>query len=94
MTHPSIDHSLLSPSGRMSKRARAAALKREGERLFPPGTFESTKTGDQIRREKIASLRRTALELRQLAARGMSPRKHAKAADALESQAHAMERYL
>lgn len=31
---PTIDHSLLSPSGRMSKRARKAAIKRETARLF------------------------------------------------------------
>lgn len=94
MSHPSIDHSILSPSGRVSKRARKAALAREASRLFPPGTFDSTKTGDQLRREKIASLRRSAQELRQLAARGMGPRRHVKAAEALEAQAHAMERYL
>lgn len=34
MSWPSIDHSLLSPSGHISKRARKAALAREHDRLF------------------------------------------------------------
>lgn len=34
-TWPSIDHGLLSPSGRTSKRARKAAMEREQERLWP-----------------------------------------------------------
>ncbi len=34
---PSIDHTVLSPSGRVSKAARKAALKSEAARLFPPG---------------------------------------------------------
>lgn len=33
MTRPSINHTLLSPSGHVSKRARRAALKTEEERL-------------------------------------------------------------
>lgn len=37
---PSIDHSLLSPSGKMSKRARRAAMDREREKLFPPGFWD------------------------------------------------------
>lgn len=40
MSRPSIDHGLLSPNGRMSKRARDAAMKREAARLFPPGFWD------------------------------------------------------
>src|SRR5690606_1980619 len=70
--HPSIDHTILSPSGRVSKRARKAALEREAARLFPPGTFAPpVKSADDVMRDQIAALRRSAMNLRDLAARGM-----------------------
>jgi len=77
---PSIDHSLLSPSGKMSKRARKAALEREAIKLFdginlnPPIPQPS---------EKTRLLRQAAL-LRDLAARGMKPRAYNKEAQRLE----------
>lgn len=43
----SIDHSLLSPNGRMSKRARAAAIKREAGRLFPAGYWDEANKVEQ-----------------------------------------------
>lgn len=52
---PSIDHSLLSPSGRVSRRARQAALKREHDRLFPPGYWDAApKTEAEAKRERSA----------------------------------------
>ena len=85
---PTIDHSLLSPSGRVSKRAREAALKREAWMLFPPGYWTvPEKTTEGIAKVNIDRLLRAAHNLRGLAARGMSPRKHLKAAEKLEAEA-------
>lgn len=86
---PSIDHSLLSPSGKMSKRARKAANERETLRLFPPGYWESVRAIPSESEKKAShvkdTLRRIA-EMRRLAACGMSPRKHKKEADRLETE--------
>lgn len=87
---PSIDHGLLSPSGKMSQRARKAANERQASRLFPPGYWESVKKAPPSESEKKAShvkdtLRRIT-ELRQLAAHGMFPRKYKKEADRLETE--------
>ena len=95
MTCPSIDHSILSPSGRVSKRAREAALKREAERLFPPGYWDSPEPTEQEKRAaKALSLRRSATNLRELADRGMSRRKFTKQADAMEAEAAELEAML
>jgi len=89
---PSIDHTLLSPSGKCSKRTRAAMLKREAARLFPPGFWEKLQPTDQEKREQqIASLRHRAKELRVLASRGMCTRKYRREADKLELEADALE---
>lgn len=89
---PSIDHTLLSPSGRASKRARAAALKREHARLFPPGYWDEPEPSESEQRiARALCLRRAAADLRDLAARGMSVRKFTRAADALEAEAAALE---
>lgn len=90
-TFPSIDHSMLSPSGRVSKRARAAAMQRESARLFPPGYFDRPEPSaeDQCRAQAEA-LRRSAANLRDLAARGMSPRKFVREAARLEAEADAL----
>lgn len=85
MTWPSIDHTLLSPSGKVSKRARKAAMDRETARLFPEG-LERPKTPQPS--EKDVLLRR-AREWRDLAARGMQPRKHTQLAEAAEARANA-----
>jgi len=90
--HPSIDHTILSPSGRVSKRARKAALEREAARLFPPGTFAPpVKSADDVMRDQIAALRRSAMNLRDLAARGMSPRKFLREAAKLEAESDMLE---
>lgn len=81
---PSIDHSLLSPSGSMSKRSRKAALERERIRLFgkkglpfPKGPVETRKN----------FLLRNAKQLEDLASRGMKPRKFRKQAKLLRLEA-------
>lgn len=91
-THrPSIDHGLLSPSGRVSKRARNAALKREGERLFPPGYFSVEVDPVKQRIDRITALERYAKELRDLADRGMSPRKLRAEAQRMEAEAYELK---
>ena len=80
MTRPSIDHSLLSPSGRMSKRARQAAMKRECARLFPPGYWER----EPVKLDECARDLNQALRLRELAMRGMNTRKYLTEAERLE----------
>ena len=86
MTWPSIDHSILSPSGRVSKRARKAALAREMRKLFPDGVDAAIapRLPAQDRREQLL---RQARELRELAARGMHPRSYLKKAAELELKA-------
>lgn len=83
---PSIDHSTLSPSGRVSARARKAALKREAERLFS-GVDLSPKTPELTTEERHQALLRSAQNLRDLAARGVKPRAYIKAAEKLEKEA-------
>ena len=84
---PSIDHSLLSPSGRMSKRARKAAMAREHDRLFPPGYWERVNhTPQPTERERDLA---HAKRLREFAARGMSVRKFTKEAERLEAKQRA-----
>lgn len=88
---PAIDHSILSPSGRASQRARRAALQRAAEQLFPAGFWDPTQpsAGAQLQARREALLRQAA-ELRALAARGMKPRAHRKQAAQLEAEAAAL----
>lgn len=89
---PQLDHSLLSPSGRISARARKAAMDRHfgGENAI---------TMDDIHRERLAAiqpktserLRREAARLRDFAAHGMRPRAYPKLAAQLEAKADAAE---
>lgn len=89
---PTIDHSLLSPSGHMSMRARAAANARESARLFPIGYWDRPEpTQAEKDAAKALQLRRAAAELRALAARGMHVRSYPKQADRLEAEADALE---
>ncbi len=83
MSWPSIDHSILSPSGHCSKRAREAALKREYARLFPPDVLADFR-GHRPVESKRDNLLRRAKQLRELAARGMHPRSYPKEAARLE----------
>jgi hypothetical protein len=89
----SIDHGLLSPSGRVSKRARKSAMDRAWAALFPPGFWDKpTATPEVAALETIKRYRRSAAELRELAARGMSCRKFIREAVALETMADSIER--
>ena len=89
---PSIDHGLLSPSGKMSKRARAAALERERKKLFPPGFWDVKVSPEEALAKKIAGIRRSAKNMRELAARGMSPRKFTCQAERMEKEADMLEK--
>ena len=84
---PSIDHSLISPNGHMSKRARAAALKREGERLFA-GVELNPATPQPKESETLLA---HAARLRELAARGMQVRKYTREADKAEARAKQLQ---
>lgn len=91
---PTIDHTILSPSGHVSARARKAALAREDERFatFDAWLFrEHVKSQAEINAERALSLRRSAANLRDLAARGMKPRAYAKQAAQWEAEAEALE---
>ena len=79
-----IDHGILSPSGKVSKRARKAALKRCAKELFPDD-FVWPSTPQPTKRERLL---RQAAELRALANRGMNTRKYNKEADKLEKEAN------
>ena len=87
-TWPSIDHSLISPDGHMSKAARRRAEKRENERLFAGCDFEIP---PQTIAEKQIALRQTASLLQGLAERGLHPRKYKREADKLEKRATELE---
>jgi len=89
---PALDHSLLSPSGRMTKRARTTALARETARMFPPGYWDAPAQSVNERRAGDAKrLRLAAQNLRELAARGMQVRKCLKEASRLEAEASKLE---
>ena len=85
MTWPSIDHSILSPSGHCSKRARKAAMAREHARLFPPDVLEAMRGRLPQSSEREQALRQ-ATRLRELAGRGMHPRKYLKEAERIEAE--------
>jgi hypothetical protein len=74
---------LSSPSGRMSRRAKEAAMKRFAVQLFGPGGLQRPRLPQPTERER--DLMR-AVTLRDLASRGMSTRKFNKEADALEAK--------
>jgi hypothetical protein len=85
---PTINHSLLSPNGHMSKAARAAAMKRETARLFPPGFWDKPQpTQEEQLKQKVAGIRLAAKTLRDLAARGMNRHRYTHEAAKLEAKA-------
>lgn len=76
---------LSSPSGRMSKRARKAAMERLFVELFGDGECLRPQLPAQLsEREKMLA---QAKRLRELAARGMSVRKYLREAERLEQEA-------
>ena len=83
---PSIDHSLISPNGRISKRARKAAMVREYKKLFPEGLPAPT-CAQPSERERLL---REANELDALANRGMRVRRFRKQAVELRARAEAL----
>jgi predicted ribosome quality control (RQC) complex YloA/Tae2 family protein len=75
-------------SGKCSKQARDAAIKREATKLFPPGFFDKpTLTPEEQAKQKADRLRLSAKKLRDLAARGMNRHKYTREAAKMESQA-------
>jgi hypothetical protein len=78
-----------SPSGRTSKRAKAAAMKRLGEQLFGPGGLR--RPGLPPQPSKRERLLQEAARCRDLAARGMRPRAFIKQAERCEAEAAALE---
>lgn len=88
---PSIDHSLLSPNGHISKRARAAAMKKEADKLFPAGYWDKPEESEAEKAtRKAETLRLTAKTLRGLAERGMNRHRYTYEALKLEEQATAI----
>ena len=84
MTRLSIDHSLLSPSGHVSRRAKRASDERVRQELFGDGL--SWPTCPQPSERDI--LLRQAADLRVLADRGMRPRAYRRQAVELEKRAN------
>lgn len=88
-----LDHSLLSPCGKMSKRALDAAKKRAELDIFGPEGAAAFFEGIRIKTAQPADkeyLLRKAAEFRDLASRGIGPRKHMREAVRLESLAAAL----
>lgn len=77
---------LSSPNGRMSKRAKEAAQERIRVALFGREGLALPQATQPTEKE---SLMRQAATLRDLASRGMCPRKYIKRAEALERKAAA-----
>lgn len=84
---PAMDYGLHSPSGKMSKQARAAAMKRETAQLFA-GVELNPPVPQPSKRERLLYW---AAELRKLADNGFRPKYHRKHADRLEAEAMEME---
>jgi hypothetical protein len=85
-----IDHSTLSPSGYVSARCRKATTAKARAELQEYFDTLPRRPAETVEERRQAMLR-TAKELRGLAARGMSPRKHIKAAQDIESRAALLE---
>ena len=81
---PSIDHSLISPSGRMSKRARSAALERERVRLFGEAGLQRPTPKQPTELQRIEWRIR---DLRSWIAAGMRPRVFGRELAELEARA-------
>lgn len=71
-TRPTVDHSTLSPSGKVSSRTRKATQEWTRKELFGDG-LAFPQTEQPTEREHLA---RRIEELEALADRGMGPRKH------------------
>jgi hypothetical protein len=81
---PSIDHSLLSPSGKMSGRARSAAIEKARKELFPDGYWgKSEKAEEEKLADKKKQMLKQAQTLIDLANRGMNTKKYKREAERL-----------
>jgi len=85
---PSIDHSILSPSGRVSKRARKAALEQQAKILFAGIDFSPSVPQPT----EAEALRRQAKQLLELANRGMNTKSYRRHANKLIARAEQLER--
>jgi hypothetical protein len=81
---PSIDHSFLSPSGKISKKSRDKYLKQFAKELFPKEMFPNGLQGECRQPSEKERLLSQAKRLRDLANNGMCVRKYNKEADRLE----------
>ncbi|HDZ27368.1 hypothetical protein LCGC14_1184160 [marine sediment metagenome] len=81
---PSIDHSILSPSGKISKRSKDAYMKRFVKELFGPDGLQPPQCQQLTEKERLL---RNAGMWRDLANRGMNPGKYNKQADEAEAKA-------
>lgn len=79
--YPAVDHGLLSPSGKMSKRARDAALERERIKLFGSEGLQAPSHPQSSERDMDLA---QAARLRKFAA--LHPRKYLKEAERLEKK--------
>ena len=88
MTRAYLDHSLLSPNGRISPRVRKAEMDRVfgGDNLITSADLLAARL-KAIQPTEAVRLRRQAATLRSLAAGGMRPRANLKTAEALEARA-------
>ncbi len=77
-----------SPNGRMSARSKAAATEQLRVALFGQGGLQRPQVKQPTKAEH---LRRSAANLRDLAARGMRPRANIRDAEAMEREADALE---
>jgi hypothetical protein len=80
---------LSSPNGRLSGRAKAAAMKKLSNDLFGPNGLQHPGLPPQP--QKSESLRRSAATLLDLAERGMRPRAGRRDAAAMLAEADALE---
>ena len=85
---PITDEGTLSPSGHVSKRYRRQCIERARRILFGAG-LSWPQCPQETERERLL---RSAAMLRDLAARGMGSRKHAREAARLEAEIEKAER--
>lgn len=83
---PSVDHTFLSPSGKVSKRARRAAEKITRDLLFPPGYWDVPEI-EVSEREK---LEKEIKYFREYSGRGIPPRRAEKEIAKLQAKLNAL----
>ena len=86
-----LDHSLLSPSGHISKRSKERALQPLKDAINADYAADRKSYAKQMQAGKPRWMRQYADFLRGLASRGMKPRSHIKEAERLETEAAKLE---